>query len=253
LSIHEEVFSGTPEKQLDADEMDWDAYAKHYDQMCRFNPAYQENIAMLLDRLTSWDLPASPMICDLGAGTGNYIASLSEALPSASFTHVDFDRRMVDSARKKYAEHGVGQVRFVQKEVHQVNFAAQSFDLVLCINAMYAFTPQQQVLARIRDWLKPSGRFFLIDFGRKQRTLDWALYMFRESVKSRRVGEFAKAFLEGREVMKQNQQTAKGQESGRYWLHSTQEFGRSLSEAGFTVEELKSCYRGYADMAVCRR
>jgi ubiquinone/menaquinone biosynthesis C-methylase UbiE len=253
LSIHEEAFPETAKKQIDTDEMDWDAYAKHYDQMCRFNPAYQDNIALLLDRLSAWDLPSNPAICDLGAGTGNYIVRLSEAVPTASFTHVDFDRRMIDSAINKYKDHGISHVRFVHEEIHNVEFPDQSFDLIICVNALYAFTPQQEVLAGIRKWLKPAGKLFLIDFGRKQRTMDWAIYMFRESIKSRRVGEYAKAFLEGREVLKQSQRSTKGQESGRYWLHSTEEFGQSLRTAGFTVEELKPCYRGYADMAVCSR
>lgn len=255
LSIHEEALpeAAVAEKHVDADEMDWDAYAKHYDQMCRFNPAYQDNIAILLDRLSAWNLPPNPAVCDLGAGTGNYIVRLSGALPAASFTHVDFDRRMISSAMNKYADQGISHVSFVHEEIHNVAFPDQSFDLIICVNALYAFTPQQEVLTEIRKWLKPEGKLFLIDFGRKQRTLDWAIYMLRESIKSRRVGEYARAFLEGREVIRQSQRSTKGQESGRYWLHSTEEFGRCLSEAGFTVEELRPCYRDYADMAVCSR
>jgi hypothetical protein len=112
--------------------------------------------------------------------------------------------------------------------------------------------PQTAVLDRARAWLKPSGRLFTIDFGRKQRTLDWAIYLFKESMKSGRIGEYAKGLLEGRDVVKQNRQSAKGQSTGRYWLHSTEDFGQSLEMAGFIVDELFPCYRGYADLAVCR-
>jgi ubiquinone/menaquinone biosynthesis C-methylase UbiE len=242
-----------PPEIKEPDEMDWDAYAKHYDEMCRFNPAYQENIDALLSRLPSWRLPETPIVCDLGAGTGNYILQLSKVLKGASYVHVDFDRRMIESAQKKYRDQSMVDVTFVQKPVNQLNFEESSFDLILCVNALYAFPDRANVLTDIRRWLRPTGKLFIIDFGRRQRSLDWAMYMFRESIRSRRFREAVKAFFESREVLKQNRRSTRGQQSGRYWLHSTEEFGQFLTQSGFIVEELTSCYREYADMAICSK
>lgn len=240
-------------QKVGRDEADWDAYAKHYDELCYLNPAYHENVGKLLSRLEKWDLPPTPAVCDLGAGTGNFLLELNRAMPNGRYWHVDFDDRMTGLAKRKYSDAGLSNVQVVKDEIHNVAFPDESFDLILCINALYAFTPQEQVLANVRKWLKPEGRLFLVDFGRKQSTLDWTIYIFREAMKSRQVGRYAKSLIEGREVLKQNRRVSKGQESGRYWLHSTQEFGESLVKAGFVVEELEKCYRGYADMAVCRK
>ncbi|NBC22549.1 MAG: methyltransferase domain-containing protein [Gammaproteobacteria bacterium] len=241
------------EASTQSDEMDWDAYAEHYDEMCALNPAYTANIDLLLERMASWPLPASPSICDLGAGTGNYILSMAEKYPSAQFWHVDIDRRMVEVAKQKYAKRSVENLTIVQTDVHDVSFEEESFDVVLCINSLYAFDARELMLKRIRRWLKPDGRLFLIDFGRKQRTLDWTFYIFRESMKAHQLGRYAKALVEARELLKQNRKTTKGQESGRYWLHTTEEFGESLRGAGYKVEELSRCYRNYCDLAVCRK
>jgi ubiquinone/menaquinone biosynthesis C-methylase UbiE len=237
---------------LAKDEMNWDAYAEHYDLMCELNPAYQENIQLLLDRISKWGLPLAPRICDIGAGTGNYIAAMAEIYPKAEFVHVDFDSRMNELARAKYHRNGISNVHFVEDHVLHNRLAPSTMDLVICVNSIYAVNPQQAVLERVRELLTPGGRLFAIDFGRKQRTLDWAIYLFREAMKSGKVGRYARGLIEGREVMRQNRQSTKGQTSGRYWLHSTDEFGISLERAGFIVDELSSCYRGYADMAVCR-
>ena len=234
------------------DEMDWDAYANHYDLMCDLNPAYQENINHLLSRLPSWELPKAPTICDVGAGTGNYIKAMSRALPEAKFYHIDFDSRMNELARAKYDQAGIEHVQILQDHILNIQIPTQSVDLVICINSIYAVNPQAAVLERARNWLKPNGRLFTIDFGRKQRTLDWAIYLFRESMKSGRIGEYAKGLVAGRDVVKQNRRSTKGQITGRYWLHSTEDFCESLEVAGFIVDELFSCYRGYADLAVCR-
>lgn len=238
---------------LAEDEMNWDAYAEHYDQMCEFNPSYQANIVKLLGYLSRWSLPSNATICDLGAGTGNYVAAMARILPNAHYIHVDFDIKMNIFANQKYQSQNIKSVRLLTEYAQQTNFPDSSLDLVVCVNALYAISPQKQILKNVYSWLKPNGRFFVIDFGRKQKTIDWAIYLFREAMKSHRAGEYVKAFIEGREVFKQNRRSSKGQESGRYWLHSTSEFGNTLVDCGFQVEEIYPCYRGYADLAVCKK
>ena len=238
---------------IDSDEMDWDAYAEHYDVMCELNPSYQENLLALAKYLPSWNLPADANICDLGAGTGNYIHLLSRLLPNATFTHIDFDKKMNDLAAKKYRDQDIDSVSIVCEYAQRAEMGHASFDLILCVNALYAITPQKQVLKKVRSWLKEDGRFFVIDFGRKQKTMEWVFYLFRESMKNHRIGTYVKALIESREVIKQNRRSTKGQSTGRYWTHSTSEFGNTLVDCGFEVEELFPCYRGYADLAICRK
>jgi ubiquinone/menaquinone biosynthesis C-methylase UbiE len=239
--------------ELQRDEMDWDAYAEHYDVMCELNPSYHHNLQHLTQHVPDWNLSANPRVCDLGAGTGNYIYVLSRLISDASFVHVDFDGRMNELAQKKYLENGVSSVEIIQKNVQTIEFEPESFDLIMCVNALYAIYPQRSVLRKVHTWLKPSGTFFVIDFGRKQRTIDWAVYLFRESMKRKRVGTYMKALIDSREIIKQNRRSTRGQLSGRYWTHSTIEFGNVLKDSGFTVDELTCCYRGYADLAICRK
>ncbi len=238
---------------LETDEMDWDAYAEHYDEMCDLNPSYQHNISTLMEYLRRWDLRTNLEICDLGAGTGNYIRAISQLLPNSRFSHVDFDSKMNELARQKYELANVKSVRIIEEYVQRIVFEPKRFDLILCVNALYAISPQKQVLNNIRSWLKDDGRFFVIDFGRKQNTLDWTLYLFREAVKNHRVGRYARALVEAREVIKQNRRSSKGQASGRYWTHTTSQFANTLVDSGFEVEEVFPCYRGYADLAICRK
>lgn len=234
------------------DEMNWNAYARHYDEMCALNPAYEENISLLLERLQRWSLPEEAVICDIGGGTGNYIAALGERLPKALFTHVDADSRMIDKASEKHSRLGIRGVRYVLARAQDADFPPGSFDLVLSVNALYAISPQEEMLRKMRSWLRPSGRLFLIDFGRKQRTLDWTLYVFRASIRSGRLLRYFRALISAREVLKQNRQTTKGQSTGRYWLHTTSEFASAVESAGFRVEEAFACYRGYCDCVVAK-
>jgi len=234
------------------DEMNWDAYAEHYDVMCELNPSYQENIDKLVQHLQTWDISDQPTILDLGAGTGNYILALAKQIKKASFVHVDFDKKMNELAQRKYDLHGIP-VEVRNQYVQDVTFGESSFDVIICINALYAISPQTEVLQKVHSWLKPDGRFFVIDFGRKQNILDWTFYVFRESMKRHRLARYIKVLKDNRELIKQNRQTTKGQDTGRYWLHSTAEFRDTLKSCGFVVDEVFPCYRGYSDLAVCRK
>lgn len=231
--------------------IDWDAYATQYDLMAKFNPSYHENIALLRDVLPEWNLPEEAAICDLGAGTGNYIAAISKIRPSATYYHIDFDEVMNGIAREKYEKLGLENVNFVEEYIQRVDFPDESFDLVVCVNALYAMSPQSAVLRKISRWLKPSGKLFLIDYGRRTRMFDWGWYMLKNLIRNHGVAECVRFFVKGIEIVRQNRRGSRNQLEGEYWLHTTQEFGEVLSKAGFVIEELRPCYRDYCDLAIC--
>lgn len=229
----------------------WSRYAPFYDEMCTFIPAYQENIDTLLEVLPSLNLPEQPKILDLGAGTGNYIVAVSEALPGASFTHLDVDPVMNDAARDKYTELDIDAV-VVQKYIQRADFAPSSFDLIICVNALCHAAPQVPVLRRISTWLKPKGKMFVIDFGRPVRIFDWLWYVFQNAVRNVGVVPFVKALVRNRQTVFQNRRAKKDQKQGSMWLHTPEEFRDTLERGAFDLIESRTCYRGYCDMAICQ-
>ena len=232
--------------------IDWDAYATQYDLMAKYNPSYRENIDLLRSAIERWDIPKDATICDLGGGTGNYIAALSKTRPDAEYHHVDFDHVMNEIAREKYAKIGLSKVSVYEEYIQRIDFPEQKFDLVICINALYAVSPQEAILRKISRWLKPNGIFFIIDFGRRNRMIDWSWFVLKNLAKERGLVECAKLLFNSVETIKQNNRGSKNQDDGTYWLHSTQEFGQALTDIGFSVEELRPCYRDYCDLAICR-
>ena len=84
---------------------------------------------------------------------------------------------MNDIAREKYFNLGIEDVAIHEEFVQRVDFSEETFDLVVCVNALYAISPQEAVLRKIRRWLKPGGVFIVIDFGRRNRMIDWSWYL----------------------------------------------------------------------------
>ncbi len=233
------------------DEIQWSDYAPHYDVMCEMNPAYKENVSTLLGYLEQWNLPSNAAICDLGAGTGNYICAMAKVLPSARFTHVDYDDGMNHEARLKYEQQGVADVEIVSSYVQNLDLAPKSYDLVVCVNALYAISPQRQALDKVRSLLKDGGKFFVIDFGRPNRPLDWLWYVARSGIKNEGIVKTTKTVIDHMDVVRQNSNARRGQEAGKYWLHDTQQFTKLLESAGFNLLHVSTCYREYCDLAVC--
>jgi ubiquinone/menaquinone biosynthesis C-methylase UbiE len=235
-------------------EIDWSAYATQYDLMCHHNNSYEENISELLKYVEKLGLDSNCRIADIGAGTGNYICELSNILPDARFTHLDSNREMNLIAVDKYDSLGVKNICVIEEEIQRVEFEPGQFDLVICVNALYAMNPQEIILAKIRDWIAPTGILYVIDLGRKMDSVDWGYHFLKKATKERRLLAYLNdTFIHGREVLKQNRLTTAAQASGRYWTHETKKFGEILINSGFEIERLEPCYRGYSDLAICRK
>ena len=232
-------------------EVQWDTYAIYYDELCSNNPAYQDMIKLVVDRVILLLESPSPAIIDVGAGTGTLLNRLLKVLPSASCIHLDNDRGMNVRAEQKYNADSQNVV-VMERSALEVEIEENQFDLILSTNAIYAIEPHAVLLNRFRTWLKPDGHLVLVDFGRPQNVNDWVWYLFKESFKSNGLVSTVKFFNDNWEAARQNKRTQAAQEQGNYWVHDTKEFGSALEEAGFYVEELGSCYRDYSDIAVCR-
>lgn len=233
--------------------LDYNRYAPQFDRMCQITPVYQDNIDLLLEFLPTFQLPKDAAICDLGAGTGNFVLAMADQLPDAQYTHLDFDETMNRHARFKYEQAGVRNYEILHEHIQRATFQEESFDLIVCVNALNTAPPQLPVLNMVNRWLKPNGHFFLIDFGREQRVVDWTWYIVKHLYKTEGVGQVFRSFWENREAIRQNRRARLDQKSGLMWTHSTEELAELTTRAGFTVDHVQTCYREYSDLVISRK
>ena len=232
--------------------IDWAQYSRDYDRMVEINPYYELNMRLVME-LCREMLPEIPeSVCDLGAGTGNYILRLSELFPEASFVHVDSNAAMNDLARQKYEAQGL-EVQIVESDMERWEPTNGTYDLVFCINALYAFGEPTAPLKKIRNSLTSRGRFVVVDYGRTMDVLGWTAELLRHLYRTRGVGGIVTALRSAPGIMRQNSVGSKMQRSGEYWTHSNEEFLCALREAEFEVLRSGTCYRGACDYALCVR
>nr|WP_237534359.1 class I SAM-dependent methyltransferase [Streptomyces sp. SID3343] len=129
----------------------YDALSLRYDQEFGGATKYRS----WLDELRG-HLPATgARVLDLGCGSGVPVArTLADA--GHHVTGVDISEVQIQRARRL-----VAQAEFVRADATAVDFAAASFDAVVCLYALIHIPLPEQppLLHRIATWLRPGGRF----------------------------------------------------------------------------------------------
>ncbi|MDB4960323.1 MAG: Methyltransferase [Myxococcales bacterium] len=134
--------------------VDADAYDR---QIGRWVPGYETMIATIVSILED-ALPASPLVVDLGAGTGSLTGAILAAIPRARALLIDIDPAMLDAARVRLARFG-----------DRAEFRLASFDdplapcdaVVACLALHHVpeLDRKRGLYARIRAALRPCGVF----------------------------------------------------------------------------------------------
>jgi ubiquinone/menaquinone biosynthesis C-methylase UbiE len=245
--------SASAAKSTNQRSVSWGEYARSYDVMCESNDAYQQNLALFRDWLMRSDLPRDAVVCDVGAGSGNYLLEAARLLPSARLLHLDSDPYMRAQASRKYRLAGLTNIAFIDRRIENADVKPSSLDVVICINALYSFNDPTRALVKFSEWLKPDGFMFVIDLGRKMDVTSWSRFIVASSLQNGGLLRTLYRLWKGRFAVTQNSVIRANQESGRFWLHTTETFAKTLESSGLLILETGSCYREFCDYAICKR
>jgi len=110
-------------------------------------------------------------VVDLGTGTGNLLAELSRAVgPAGRVIAEDIHEDFLDRARKRAET--LGNVQFVLGSEKDPRLPAGVADLVVVLDAYHHFNYPQQMLAAIRQSLRPEGRLAIIEYYKKRGAME---------------------------------------------------------------------------------
>lgn len=100
-------------------------------------------------------------VIDVACGPGN--VALAFAKVCRESVGVDVTDKFLAMAKEEAARQGVRNVRFVQGDVNQLEFANGRFDIAVCRAAFHHFPEPGEVLAEMVRVVKPGGRLMVLD------------------------------------------------------------------------------------------
>ncbi len=110
------------------------------------------------------EAPRAQRLLDIGCNVGFW--SLKAGMDGAEVVGVDNHQPFIAEARKYQRRLGLVNVQFICTDIFNMNFAKDSFDIVLCLNLVHHFKSIEQVrqlLGMIGKWTKHLMVFEFLD------------------------------------------------------------------------------------------
>lgn len=100
--------------------------------------------------------PAPSKILDIGSATGHITAKMTKLFPSTQIYALDSYDRAVYLGRKIHPE-----IKFRLGDAHKLPFAAQTFDLITCVETLEHLENPAKALAEMRRVLAKDGKILI--------------------------------------------------------------------------------------------
>ncbi len=105
-------------------------------------------------------------VLDLAGGTGD-LARLALARGAGEVVVADLNPSMLQAGRDRLLDRSpAGRTRFVCADAEKLPFAPGSFDCVMMGFGLRNVTRMERAIAAVRESLRPSGRFVVLEFSR---------------------------------------------------------------------------------------
>ena len=132
----------------------WNRRSQHYDGQS--GAAYADAYRKTAERIRPYLTP-NDRVLDFACGTG--LVTLPVAQMAAEVCAIDISDEMVRHLKEKIAEQGVGNVSVSCMDLFDDSLRPDSFDAVVACNVLLYLENRAEVLARIRELLRPEGMF----------------------------------------------------------------------------------------------
>ena len=122
----------------------------------------EEDCEQLLKAL---DVKPGQVACDMGCGNGFYTLQLAELVgPTGKVLAVDIQSEMLSYLRSQMRKEKVTNIQPLLGTPIDPRLEPESVDLMLLVDVYHEFSHPEQMLAAIRESLKPRGRVALVEF-----------------------------------------------------------------------------------------
>lgn len=139
----------------------------------------------LQDCDVSW---TAARVLDLGSGPGAWAIALRDLGAGPIVCH-DISSVFLESSRELHKERKLGGIEYVRRDLTELPYRDESFDVVICNRALYHSSDEEWTIREISRVLSPGGAFYL-----ESHSWRWMIQGYRGSVWWRIIAGLAPVF-----------------------------------------------------------
>ena len=115
--------------------------------------------------LKNLGLKAGQTVCDMGCGNGFYTLKLAKIVgEKGQVLAVDIQPEMLSLLNERAKEEKLANIKPILGTTVDPNLPTGKIDLILCVDVYHEFSNPEEMLAAMRNSLKPGGRIALVEF-----------------------------------------------------------------------------------------
>lgn len=104
-------------------------------------------------------------ICDMGCGNGFYSLKMAEMVgENGKILAVDIQSEMLRLLKARAEEEGIENIELILGDIDNPKLPEGKVDLILCVDVYHEFSHPVEMLASMRQSLKPDGKIVLLEF-----------------------------------------------------------------------------------------
>ena len=121
----------------------------------------EENVTKLIQNM---DIKPNDIIADIGAGSGYHVFRMSPLAKNGLVYGIDIQVEMLNTIERFKELNKISNVKTILGDEKNINLPKHSVDKILMVDVYHEFNFPVEMIASIRNALRPNGQLFLIEY-----------------------------------------------------------------------------------------
>ena len=127
----------------------------------RFDREKEENVSTLIKNMK---IKSNDTIADIGAGSGYHIFRIAPLAEKGLIYAIDIQSEMLMAIEKKKESGKIRNIETILGSEKSVHLPKNSVDKILMVDVYHEFNFPVEMIASMKNGLKPNGQLFLIEY-----------------------------------------------------------------------------------------